>query len=83
MVIPFDARLSPDGRHVTFTVQRVGPSYDAYRQSIWIAGVDDGEEPRRLTLGARRDWQARFSSDGRMLAFVSDRRSVIEEEPAA
>ncbi|HJW22098.1 MAG TPA: hypothetical protein VJ506_06710, partial [Candidatus Limnocylindrales bacterium] len=83
MAIPSDARLSPDGRLVTFSVQRVGPSYDAYRQAIWIASVDGSEPPRRLTLGARRDWQGRFSSDGRLLAFVSDRRSVVEEEPAA
>lgn len=83
MAIPFDARLSPDGRHVTFTVQRVGPSYDAYRQAIWIASVDGSEAPRRLTLGARRDWQGRFAGDGRLLAFISDRRSVIEEEPSA
>src|SRR5512146_168600 len=81
--IPFDARLSPDGRHVTFTVQRVGPSYDGYRLSIWTAPVDGSEPARRLTLGARRDWQARFSADGRLLAFVSDRRSVVEEEPGA
>ncbi len=83
MVIPFDVRLSPDGCHVTFTVQRVGPAYDAYRQSIWIAPVDGSAEPRRLTLGARRDWQGRFSSDGSRLAFVSDRRGIVEEEPAA
>ena len=51
--IPFDARLSPDGRHVTFTVQRVGPSYDGYRLSIWTAPVDGSEPARRLTLGAR------------------------------
>lgn len=81
LLIPFDARLSPDGRNVTFSVQRVGPSYDAYRQAIWIAPLDGDGEPRRLTLGAHRDWQARWSSDGRWLAFVSDRRSVIEEEP--
>jgi dipeptidyl aminopeptidase/acylaminoacyl peptidase len=85
MSIPFDARLSPDGRHVTFTVQRVAPGYDGYRQSIWVAGVEPGsdEAPRRLTVAAKRDWQGRFSADGRKLAFVSDRRSLVEEEPGA
>jgi dipeptidyl aminopeptidase/acylaminoacyl peptidase len=85
MSIPFDARLSPDGRHVTFTVQRVAPGYDGYRQSIWVAGVEPGsdEAPRRLTVAAKRDWQGRFSADGRKLAFVSDRRGLVEEEPSA
>jgi dipeptidyl aminopeptidase/acylaminoacyl peptidase len=83
MLLPFDARLSPDGEHVTFSVQRVGPSFDAYRQAIWIAPVSGEAEPRPLTLGARRDWQGRWSGDGRSLAFVSDRRGVVEEEPGA
>ncbi len=84
IAVPFDARLSPDGRRITFTVQRVGPSYDAYRTSIWTAEVDDAVGgPRRLTWGGRRDWQARFSADGRTLAFASDRRAQVEEEPAA
>jgi len=85
MSIPFNARLSPDGRHVTFTVQRVAHGFDGYRQSIWVAGVEPGsdEAPRRLTVAAKRDWQGRFSGDGRKLAFVSDRRSLVEEEPSA
>ena len=41
----------------------------------------DGEAPRQLTLGAKHDRQPRFSPDGRTLAFLSDRRAVVEEEP--
>ena len=42
----------------------------------------DGEAPpRQLTLGARHDRHARFSPDGRTLAFLSDRRTLVEEEP--
>jgi dipeptidyl aminopeptidase/acylaminoacyl peptidase len=87
MAVPFDARLSPDGRVVTFTVQRVAPSYDGYRTSIWIADADaataKAAAPRRLTQGGRRDWQGRISADGAQLAFASDRRGVIEEEPGS
>jgi dipeptidyl aminopeptidase/acylaminoacyl peptidase len=87
MAIPFDARLSPDGSRVTFTVQRVGPTFDGYRTSIWGADLAaDGsvaDAPRRLTQGGRRDWQGRLSADGRLLAFASDRRGIIEEEPGA
>ena len=43
--------------------------------------TDDGGEPRQLTIGARHDRHARFSPDGRTLAFLSDRRALVEEEP--
>ena len=45
---------------------------------------DGGERPpRQLTLGAKHDGHARFSPDGRTLAFLSDRRHLVEEEPDA
>ena len=44
----------------------------------------DGDAPaHRLTLGAKHDRSARFSPDGRTLAFLSDRRHLVEEEPDA
>jgi dipeptidyl aminopeptidase/acylaminoacyl peptidase len=83
IVVPTDPRLSPDGRRVTFTVQRVRPSFDGYAASIWIADTDDAADPRPLTIGARRDGHGRWSPDGRRLAFLSDRRTIVEEEPGA
>jgi acylaminoacyl-peptidase len=79
--VPTDPRLSPDGRQVAFTVKQVSPGRDAYRQSVWIAPVDGSAEARRVTIGARYDRDARFSPDGRSLAFLSDRRLYVEEEP--
>jgi dipeptidyl aminopeptidase/acylaminoacyl peptidase len=79
--IPHDPRLSPDGRLVAFTVKTVAPGRDAYRQSIWVAPRDGSDEARRLTIGHRTDRHARFSPDGRTLAFISDRRLYVEEEP--
>ena len=79
-----DPRLSPDGRWVAMTVQTVAPSHDAYRHALWLVSTDDGPDapsPRQLTIGARHDTQPRFSPDGRTLAFLSDRRPVVEEEP--
>ena len=43
--------------------------------------TEGDEAPRQLTLGARHDRQPRFSPDGRTLAFISDRRAMVEEEP--
>lgn len=79
--VPYDPRLSPDGRLVAFTVRAVAPGRDAYRESIWAVSVDGSGDARRLTLGARTDRHARFSPDGRTLAFLSDRRLYVEEEP--
>jgi dipeptidyl aminopeptidase/acylaminoacyl peptidase len=79
--IPTDPRLSPDGRLAAFTVTQTSPGRDGYRLSIWAAAVDGSGEARQLTLGARVDRSARFSPDGRTLAFVSNRRQFVEEEP--
>jgi acylaminoacyl-peptidase len=77
-----DPRLAPDGRLVVFTMQTVAPLRDGYRHAIWAVDADGGE-PRQLTLGSKHDRAARFSPDGRTIAFLSDRRHQVEEEPAA
>jgi dipeptidyl aminopeptidase/acylaminoacyl peptidase len=78
---PTDPNVSPDGRTVAFTVTRSGPARDGYRASIWAAPLDGSAPARRLTHGPRSDGHARFSPDGRTLAFLSDRRLKVEEEP--
>lgn len=83
LVVPMDPRLSLDGTRVTFTVQRVRPTFDGYASAIWLAAIDGTEAPRPITLGVRRDSQARWSPDGRRLAFLSDRRPIVEEEPGS
>jgi dipeptidyl aminopeptidase/acylaminoacyl peptidase len=75
-------RLSPDGRLAVVTLQTVAPGYDGYRRALWIVPTDGSAAPRQLTMGARHDQHARFSPDGRTLAFLSDRRTVVEEEPS-
>ncbi len=75
-------QLSPDGRSVVVTLQTVAPGFDAYRSALWLVSTaSDGPAPRQLTLGTRQDHHARFSPDGRTLAFLSDRRTIVEEEP--
>jgi acylaminoacyl-peptidase len=81
--IPTDPQLSPDGELVAMTVQSVAPGRDGYRHALWLAPADGSTEPRQVTLGARHDTQPRFSPDGTALAFLSDRRPLVEEEPDA
>ena len=81
--IPTDPQLSPDGALVALTVQSVAPGRDGYRHAVWLVPADGSAPPRQVTLGARHDRHARFAPDGATLAFLSDRRPLIEEEPDA
>ncbi len=81
MLVPFDPRLSPDGGRVAFVVKRAAVGNDGYRHGIWLAPTDGSAPARQLTIGQRTDRHPRFSPDGRTLAFISDRRLLIEEEP--
>jgi dipeptidyl aminopeptidase/acylaminoacyl peptidase len=78
-----DPRLSPDGRWVAFTVQAAAPRLDGYQHALWLVPADGSSPARQVTIGAKHDRHARFSPDGRWLAFISDRRLVAEELPGA
>jgi dipeptidyl aminopeptidase/acylaminoacyl peptidase len=74
-----DPRLSPDGRHVAYVVNRIDREANSYRAAIWLAALDGSAEPRQLTSGERSDHTPRWSPDGRLLAFVSNRDGEDEK----
>ena len=80
--VPTDPRLSPDGSHALVTLQSAAPKRDGYTSAIWLVPLEAGS-PRQLTIGAKHDSRARFSPDGRSVAFLSDRRLLVEDEPEA
>ena len=45
LAVPFEPRLSPDGRTVAFTVKRSSVGRDGYRHAIWLAPTDGSAEP--------------------------------------
>ncbi len=70
-----DPRLSPDGLTVAYVVWTIDPEANAYRSAIWVAPSDGSGTPRRFTAGDKRDGAPRWSPDGSMLAFTSNRES--------
>ncbi|MCC7367277.1 MAG: S9 family peptidase [Chloroflexi bacterium] len=72
LVLIDSPRLSPDGTIVTFTRTTTELAERCYRSAIWSVPYDGGE-PRQLTSGTSRERSARWSPDGRWLAFIADR----------
>ena len=68
-----DPRLSPDGATVAYVVWTIDRDQNKYRSTIWLAAADGSSSPRQFTSGPKRDASPRWSPDGSMLAFVSDR----------
>ena len=65
-----DPDLSPDGRRVAFAVSVANADEDRLGSSIWVAALDGSSPPRRFTDGPE-DKSARWSPDGRWLAYIS------------
>jgi dipeptidyl aminopeptidase/acylaminoacyl peptidase len=67
-----DARVSPDGRYVAYTVQETNWDENEFVQQIWIASVADGER-YALTSGKKSSQNPKWSPDSKRIAFASER----------
>ena len=74
-----EVRISPDGQNVVYTVQRVDRKTEKKYTNLWVAPTGNGA-PRQFTTGDQHDGSARWSPDGRQIAFLSDRGD--KEKPA-
>jgi len=74
-----EVRISPGGQEVVYTVQRVDRKTEKKYTNLWVASINNGDT-RQFTTGDQHDDSARWSPDGKVIAFLSDRAD--KEKPA-
>jgi len=74
------AALSPDGQRVVYEVSRTNWKDNAFERDLWIA--DRAGNTHRLTVEEKSSSGAKWSPDGRWVAFVSDRPGQVSETKA-
>ena len=80
-----DAHLSPDGKQVAYVMTVIDQQRNRRTSSIWVAATDGSAPPRRVTAENFNSTQPRWSPDGFVLAFLSNRTtdSVPPPTPVA
>lgn len=69
---PSTPRLAPDGKHVAYVLTRADMTRGVYDSDVWLVDAD-GTHDTQLTRSPGSDNMPKWSPDGSMLAFLSDR----------
>jgi dipeptidyl aminopeptidase/acylaminoacyl peptidase len=73
-------QISPDGSKIVYTLVRTTPKHDNYETALWMI-PSAGGTARRLTSGVH-DSEARWSPDGKVIAFLRATEKEGKPEPA-
>src|SRR5450631_4634420 len=69
-----DPQLSPDGHSLAFTVRETEFEANGAERGIWKLDLRDARaKPQRLTAAGSNAWSPRWSPDGHLLYFLSNR----------
>jgi len=77
-LIPSDPQISPDGRHVAFTVSTANKTKDGKDRAIWLSR--DRGPAARFTGGTANNSSPTWSPDGTKLLFIANRRGDDKEQ---
>jgi dipeptidyl aminopeptidase/acylaminoacyl peptidase len=74
-----DIRISPSGEQVVYSQKRVDPETEKKYSNLWLVPTN-GNPPQQFTFGDQLDTQPRWSPDGNLIAFLSNRED--SEKPS-
>ena len=70
---PSEPAISPDGRQVAYTVTTTDFTANRRRTDLWLRASDNPGEARRISTDSLGGRSAKWSPDGRRLAYLSSR----------
>ncbi len=73
MTIPYELQISPDGKHIVYTLRPFSKKEEHASSALWVATTDGSRPARQFTSDEAGNTHPRWSPDGSQIAFLSDR----------